>query len=131
MPKLTSIDHLVLTVSDMDKAVSFYEAVLCMTKVTFAGADGHSRIALAFGDQKINLHQQGAEISPHATTPLPGSADLCFLSDVPVEHWLDHFMKLGVKPLSGIVPRTGATGPLRSVYLRDPDGNLLEISNPA
>lgn len=130
MPKLSSLDHLVLTVSDIDQTIGFYQTVLGMEKVGFEGADGCTRFALVFGAQKINLHQQGKEISPHAAFPSPGSADLCFLTETPLELWLEHFEQAGVLPLSGIVPRTGATGPIRSVYLRDPDENLIEISNP-
>jgi catechol 2,3-dioxygenase-like lactoylglutathione lyase family enzyme len=116
--RIRSLDHLVLTVADVGRTVDFYER-LGMEARTFE--DG--RVALHFGDQKINLHLRGAEIEPHAATPLAGSADLCFLVDeLPAES--------GLPVELGPVERTGAHGPLRSVYLRDPDGNLIELSVP-
>lgn len=126
-PTLTSLDHLVLTVRDSDATVRFYTAVLGMTAEVFHPADGSTRTALKFGDQKINLHQAGAEFIPKAENPLPGSADLCFLSDVPLAEWQAH---LGPECIeAGPIQRTGARGPILSIYLRDPDGNLIEISN--
>jgi catechol 2,3-dioxygenase-like lactoylglutathione lyase family enzyme len=123
--KIESLDHLVLTVRDLDATVVFYSAVLGMEPVTFA----EGRRALAFGSQKINLHQAGREFEPKAAVATPGSADLCFLTEVPVEQVVEHLTRNGVSILAGPVPRTGATGPLLSVYFRDPDGNLLEVSN--
>jgi|SRR6056297_332797 len=128
-PALKTLDHLVLTVSDIDRTVDFYREVLGMTPRQFTPADGSTRWALNFGDQKINLHQAGLAFSPKAKTPLPGSADLCFLSEIPVDAWMVHFAQASVPIESGPVTRTGATGPILSVYIRDPDGNLLEISN--
>ncbi len=119
------LDHLVLTVMDIARSVAFYQAVLGMEKVEF----GDNRIALAFGEQKINLHQQGREFEPHAGQVQPGSADLCFIVDTPVESTLARLEQLGVAVIDGPVDRTGAAGPIRSVYFRDPDGNLIEISN--
>ncbi|MBQ0750888.1 MAG: VOC family protein, partial [Roseovarius sp.] len=87
--------------------------------------------ALKFGTQKINLHQSGAEFDPKAAQVQPGSADLCFLSETPLEVWQHHFAALGVTVEMGPLPRSGATGPIRSLYLRDPDGNLIEVSNRA
>ena len=123
--RLARLDHLVLTVGDIDRSVSFYRDVLGMQAVTFA----NGRHALRFGDQQINLHRFHEEHSPHAQTPTPGSADLCFLVDTPVEDVLAELAAHGVGPVSEIVDRVGAAGALRSVYLRDPDGNLIELSN--
>ena len=119
-----SLDHLVLTVRDIDAAVSFYVGVLGMTRIEFNG-----RIALRFGVQKINLHGIGEEFSPYAAKPIPGSADLCFLTSLPVKEWLDHLASKGISVEQGPVHRTGATGAILSIYIRDPDQNLIEISN--
>lgn len=129
MPRLTSLDHLVLTVRDIPRSCDFYRDVLGMEVVKFTAADGSERSALAFGQQKINLHRSGAEFEPKADAPRPGSADLCFLSETPVADWLAHLEECGVAVIEGPVGRTGATGPILSVYIRDPDGNLIEISN--
>lgn len=126
---IDSLDHLVLTVRDIDATVAFYERVLGMKAVQFTPADGSRRVALGFGRQKINLHQQGREFEPKAQTPMPGSADLCFLTARPLEDVIAHLKACDVAIAEGPVRRTGATGPILSVYLRDPDGNLLEISN--
>jgi len=90
---------------------------------------GATRLALSFGSHKINLHDVNAPYEPHARTPVAGALDICLLSDVPVEDWCSRVAALGIEVEQGPVPRTGATGPLRSIYLRDPDGNLVEISN--
>ena len=129
MPKIQSLDHLVLTVTDMDRTIAFYRDVLGMEVVQFTPTDGSTRYALGFGAQKINLHQASAEFDPKAALPTPGSADLCFLSETPLTDWLTHFTAHGVAVEDGPVPRTGAQGPLLSVYVRDPDGNLIEVSN--
>jgi catechol 2,3-dioxygenase-like lactoylglutathione lyase family enzyme len=121
---VTRLDHLVLTVTDIDATVAFYERVLGMEAVTF----GAGRRALRFGDSKINLHQAGAEFEPKAVRPTPGSADLCFVSADPLPEVLDRLGRLGVEVLEGPVPRSGALEPMDSVYVRDPDGNLIEIS---
>lgn len=123
---VTRLDHLVLTVMDIEAAVDFYARALGMRRVTF----GDGRTALAFGEQKINLHARGREISPHALHPMPGSADLCFLTDTPLAAVADHLERCGVTVEEGPVERTGATGRILSLYVRDPDGNLVEISNP-
>jgi catechol 2,3-dioxygenase-like lactoylglutathione lyase family enzyme len=128
-PQVDSLDHLVLTVADLDASVRFYTRVLGMRAESFAAADGSTRTALVFGRQKINLHRAGGEFAPHAAAPRPGSADLCFLSDVPLAEWQGHLAAEGVSVEEGPVARTGATGPLHSIYCRDPDGNLIEISN--
>jgi len=130
-PCVSGRDHLVLTVADLGATVAFYRDVLGMEAVVFRGADGSDRHALRFGAQKINLHVAGAEFSPRAARATPGSADLCFLSDTPLGRWQAHLAGLGVPVEDGPVPRSGAKGAIVSLYLRDPDGNLLEISNRA
>ena len=122
-----SLDHLVLTVADIPRTIEFYERVLGMEPQTF----GASRIALRFGNQKINLHQAGRELEPKATLPTPGSADLCFLTDTPLSELSAHLARCAVEVLEGPVARTGATGPILSLYFRDPDGNLIEVANCA
>ena len=123
--KIDSLDHLVLTVTDIDASVSFYSKVLGMHTVTFGGG----RKALSFGVQKINLHQHGKEFEPKANHPSPGSADLCFLTSIPLTEVMSHLATCGVPVIEGPVQRTGATGPILSVYFRDPDMNLIEVSN--
>ncbi|HJW50453.1 MAG TPA: VOC family protein [Burkholderiaceae bacterium] len=123
--RIDRLDHLVLTVRDVDATCSFYVRVLGMQVVTF----GEARKALAFGRQKINLHQAGREFEPKAALPTPGSADLCLITDVPLDEAIAHLTTCGVAVVEGPVMRTGATGPIRSVYFRDPDGNLIEVSN--
>jgi catechol 2,3-dioxygenase-like lactoylglutathione lyase family enzyme len=125
--RVERIDHLVLTVRDLDATIEFYETVLGMRAVTFAGG----RRALAFGEYKINLHVAQAPIEPHAAKPTPGSADLCLIISMPVHEAIAHLRGLGVPVEAGPVPRTGAQGPITSVYFRDPDGNLIEVSNYA
>ncbi|WP_300515846.1 VOC family protein [Aliiroseovarius sp.] len=128
--RVTSLDHLVLTVADIGETVAFYTRVLGMQAERFQSADGTTRMALAFGVQKINLHQAGAEFEPRAAMPGPGSADLCFLTETPLADWQVHFVAHGLEVEEGPVARTGATGPILSLYLRDPDGNLIEVSTP-
>jgi len=122
---IRSLDHLVLTVASIDATCAFYTDVLGMDVEMFA--DG--RYALRFGDQKINLHEAGKEFEPKAAHPLPGSGDLCFLTQTPVEELIEQLTTMGIEIIQGPVPRTGATGPLISVYFRDPDGNLIEVAN--
>jgi catechol 2,3-dioxygenase-like lactoylglutathione lyase family enzyme len=122
------LDHLVLTVRDIDATCTFYEQALGMRRVTFAACGG-TRTALAFGRQKINLHLAGREFEPKARVATPGSADLCFIAATPLDAVQRHIESLGIAIEEGPVPRTGALGPLLSIYLRDPDGNLIEISN--
>ena len=126
---IDSLDHLVLTVRDIDATLRFYETALGMQAVRFTAKDGTERVALGFGQQKINLHQQGREFEPKAGTATPGSADLCFLTQKPVQDVIAHLQQHGIAVIEGPVQRTGATGPILSVYLRDPDGNLIEVSN--
>ena len=123
--RIDSLDHLVLTVASIPAAVEFYTLALGMEAITF----GAGRTALAFGRQKINLHEAGHEFEPKALRPTPGSADLCFLTGVPLEEVIAHLSSHGVAIIEGPVKRTGAQGPILSVYIRDPDQNLVEISN--
>ncbi|MGX0875403.1 catechol 2,3-dioxygenase-like lactoylglutathione lyase family enzyme [Roseovarius sp. MBR-154] len=129
-PSLSALDHLVLTVSDIETTIAFYEHMLGMQAERFQPVTGSARWALRFGQQKINLHPAGAEFEPKAACALPGTADLCFLSDVPLVAWQAHLAACGVTVEAGPVRRTGATGPILSLYLRDPDGNLIEIATP-
>ena len=122
--KITALDHLVLTVANIEKSIAFYTQVWGMEEITF----GEGRKALLFGRQKINLHQRGAEVLPNAQNAACGTADLCLLTDTPLPQVLTELQQHGIEPISGVVPRTGAVGAIESVYLRDPDGNLLEIS---
>ena len=118
------IDHIVLTVFDLDRTIDFYARVLGMEPVTFAGG----RRGLAFGRQKLNLHQAGKEFEPKALRPAPGAIDLCFIAATPLEQVIAALREAKVAIIEGPVP-TGATGPMMSVYFRDPDGNLIEVSN--
>ncbi len=127
-PCLHQLDHFVLTVADIAATATFYAKVLGMQAETFDTPDGITRHALFFGHAKINLHQHGAEFEPKAARPTPGSADLCFLTHTPISDWVDHLARVQTPIEQGPVARTGATGPLTSIYLRDPDQNLIEIS---
>ena len=122
--KIDRIDHLVLTVKDIDETCRFYSAVLGMEVKRFSG----DRKALFFGDQKINLHQQGQEVEPKARYPVPGTADLCFITQTAIEDVAAHIRSCGVEIIDGPVPKTGARGPIESLYFRDPDGNLIEVA---
>ena len=122
--KIDRLDHLVLTVRDIDASITFYRA-LGMEPVTFRGG----RRALEFGSSKINLHQAGHEFEPKAAHPTPGSADLCFITTTPLPDVISHLEQAGVAIVEGPIDRTGATGLIVSVYVRDPDANLIEISN--
>ena len=128
MLRVTAFDHLVLTVKDIAQSVRFYKDALGMVAEAFTVADGSQRWALKFGNQKINLHASDAPFSPHAKVPIAGSEDLCFLTDTPLAEWILHLDELGVAVIEGPVRRTGATGPIMSIYLRDPDGNLIEVA---
>ena len=123
--QIEGLDHLVLTVADVGRTRDFYERVLGMESLVF----GEGRHALAFGAQKINLHEAGREFEPKAAVPTPCSADLCFLTNALVAEVVEHLGVNGVEILEGPVRRTGATGPIKSVYFRDPDGNLIEVSS--
>jgi catechol 2,3-dioxygenase-like lactoylglutathione lyase family enzyme len=123
--KIDAVDHLVLTVKDIEVTCAFYSKALGMQVVTF----GEGRKALAFGSQKINLHQQGKEFEPKAHRPTPGSGDLCLITSVALLEVIAHLEVCGVSLIAGPVKRTGAVGTLLSVYFRDPDLNLIEVSN--
>ena len=129
-PRLTRLDHLVLTVTDIDTTVAFYVGARGREHAPVVVADGTTRHALRFGPHKINLHAAGAEFEPKARAPGPGSADPCLLTDTPLPEWQAHLAHHGVTIEEGPVPRSGAQGPITSLYLRDPDGNLIEISVP-
>ena len=123
--RIVGLDHLVLTVRDLEATCAFYERVLGMRPVMF----GEGRRALEFGRQKINLHLAGHEFEPKAARPTPGSADLCFVAETTLSDVIAHLRACGIGIESGPVERRGAEGTLRSVYVRDPDRNLIEISN--
>ena len=122
--RIDRLDHLVLTVADIDATVAFYTRVLGMEAVTF----GAGRTALAFGRSKINLHRAGHEFEPKALRPTPGSADLCLISAGPLDQVIEDLAAHGIPVEEGPVERTGATGPILSVYFRDLDQNLIEVS---
>ena len=123
--KIDSLDHVVLTCADMEATIGFYSKVMGMEAVSF----GEGRKALRFGTMKINLHQQGKEYELDAQHAIPGSADLCFITSVPIQEVIEHLTDCDVAIIRGPVPQSGATAPLQSVYFRDPDQNLIEVSN--
>ena len=125
MIRIDRFDHIVLTVGSIERTCGFYARVLGMTVETF----GAGRMALHFANQKINLHPAGSELGPRAQTPLPGSADLCLIANTPLEEVIAHLKTMDVPIEVGPVTRVGATGEIESVYIRDPDGNLIEIAN--
>lgn len=122
--RIDRLDHLVLTVADIDATAAFYQRVLGLRRELFAGG----RVALRCGRQKINLHQAGREFEPKAARPTPGSGDLCFIVAGPLDAALAHVRAQGVEVVAGPVERSGATGPIRSFYIRDPDANLIELA---
>lgn len=123
--KVSRLDHLVLTVADLEATVEFYTRVLGTAVRAFGGG----RLALRFGQAQINLHEAGHEFQPNARRPTPGSGDLCFVVEQPIAEWLDHLAGLGIPVVEGPIGRTGALGPMTSVYFRDPDGNLIEVAS--
>lgn len=123
--KINSIDHIVMTVNSVDVTCEFYSRTLGMDVITF----GQDRKALLFGAQQLNLHEVGKEFEPKAHIPTPGSIDLCLITETPIDEVLDHLTSVNVEILEGPIKRTGATGAIISVYFRDPDQNLLEVSN--
>ncbi|AZA59629.1 VOC family protein [Chryseobacterium indoltheticum] len=123
--QIKNIDHLVLTVADINKTIDFYTNILGFEVVTF----GNNRKALTFGNQKINLHQKEKEFEPKAEHPTTGSADLCFISETDIDDVLEELKQKNIEIIEGVVERTGAIGKIKSVYFRDPDLNLIEISN--
>ena len=123
--KIDRLDHLVLTVKSIAATCEFYSNVLGMNVVTF----GEGRKALVFGSQKLNLHESGKEFEPKAQHPTPGSADLCFITGTPLMDVIEHLRRYDVEIIEGPIKKTGAVGQLLSVYFRDPDMNLIEVSN--
>lgn len=123
--RISRLDHFVLTVASIEAACDFYSCVLGMEVRSFA----EGRKALHFGTSKINLHQSGHEFDPKADKPTPGSADVCLIAATPLEQVVMHLRGCGVAIIEGPIKRTGATGTINSVYFRDPDGNLIEVSN--
>jgi len=121
------IDHIVLTTRDRDACIAFYSHILGMELIRFR-TPTEERLALKFGNQKINLHEWGSEFDPRAHVPVPGSLDLCFIAAVPLDDVVNRLKKANVKIIEGPVAKTGAMGAMRSVYVRDPDLNLVEIS---
>lgn len=124
MSLIDHLDHVVLTCVDVEATQRFYVDVLQMKLETF----GNGRMAFRFGNQKINLHVRGSEFEPKAHLPVPGALDLCFIAAVPLDQVIERLARMNVPVIEGPVERTGATRKLRSVYLRDPDYNLIEIS---
>lgn len=124
---IKSVDHIVLTTRDLDRCLDFYTRVLGMRVENY----GANRIALRFGDHKFNVHPPGFDAGIKARVPTPGSLDLCFLADRPLDEVIAHLKRERVPIEEGPVVRTGARFPIRSVYIRDPDGNLVEISEKA
>ena len=123
--KISHLDHLVLTVADIATRCQFYQSALNFEVITFA----ENRKALLFGSQKINLHEAGKEFEPKALRPTVGSADLCFIAETPIDEVMTHLHVQNISIVEGPLERTGATGKILSIYLRDPDQNLIEISN--
>ena len=122
--KIKQLDHLVLTVRDLETTMRFYESVMGMQKQSF----GDGRVALKFGEQKINLHEYGNEFEPKAHLTAPGSEDLCFITEQPLADAMQHVHNAGINIIEGPVTRTGANGPIESFYFRDPDLNLIEVA---
>lgn len=123
--KVSHLDHLVLTVADIEISCQFYQSALNFEVITF----GENRKALKFGNQKINLHQVGKEFEPKALHPTAGSADLCFIAETPLEEVIAYLQTQNIDIIEGPIERTGAMGKILSIYLCDPDQNLIEISN--
>lgn len=123
--EIEAIDHLVLTVRSIAHTCDFYSRTLGMQIVTF----GEGRKSLRFGSQKLNLHEVSKEFEPKAAAPIPGAIDICFLTKTPLARVIEHLQRASVEIIEGPVRRTGATGPILSIYIRDPDANLIEISN--
>jgi len=130
-PFVDRIDHLVLTVRDIEGTTRFYERALGLEREFFRGPEGQPRHALRFGSQKINLQDATTETPTKARAPTLGAGDFCLIATRPLEEVLAHLRAEGITVEAGPVPRTGALGPMRSVYFRDPDGNLVEVAEYA
>ncbi len=127
---LERFDHIVFTVQSIDETCAFYTRVLGLTEQTYE-FEGRKRTSLHFGQQKINLHEAGNEFEPKAHAPAPGAIDICFITRTPVDEVIAHLNDCGVAVVDGPGVRSGALGKMRSVYFRDPDRNLIEVSNYA
>ena len=129
--KLEKIDHLVITVKDLNKTIDFYTNILGMKLEKFLSSLNNNKIryAVSFGSQKINIHEEKKPIKPNALNPSSGSMDICFISKNKINDWVHHLVKKGINIEIGPEKKTGALGPILSIYIRDPDFNLIEISN--
>ena len=129
--KVEKIDHVVITVKDLDKTIDFYTNALGMKLEKFSSSldNNQIRYAVSFGSQKINIHEEKKPIKPNALNPSSGSMDICFISKNKINDWVHHLVKKGINIEIGPEKKTGALGPILSIYIRDPDFNLIEISN--
>ena len=129
--KLEKIDHVVITVKDLNKTIDFYTNILGMKLEKFLSSLNNNKIryAVSFGSQKINIHEEKKPIKPNALNPCSGSMDICFISKNKINDWVHHLVKKGINIEIGPEKKTGALGPILSIYIRDPDFNLIEISN--
>jgi len=127
-PLANRLDHIVLTVSDIGESLRFYERTLGFERELFRGPEGQPRFALKFGEQKINLQDRTTETPTKAKQPTLGSGDFCVIASIPLDEMLAHLRKIGIQIEAGPVARRGALGPLRSIYFRDLDGNLVEVA---
>ena len=129
--KLEKIDHVVITVKDLNKTIDFYTNILGMKLEEFSSSLDNKQIryAVSFGSQKINIHEEKKPIKPNALNPSSGSMDICFISKNKINNWVHHLVKKGINIEIGPEKKTGALGPILSIYIRDPDFNLIEISN--
>ena len=129
--KLEKIDHVVITVKDLNKTIDFYTNILGMKLDKFLSSLDNKQIryAVSFGSQKINIHEEKKTIKPNASNPSSGSMDICFISKNKINDWVYHLVKKGINIEIGPEKKTGALGPILSIYIRDPDFNLIEISN--
>ncbi len=129
--KLENIDHVVITVKDLNKTIDFYTNILGMKLEKFLSSldNNQIRYAASFGSQKINFHEEKKPFKPNALNPSSGSMDICFISKNKINDWVYHLVKKGINIEIGPEKKTGALGPILSIYIRDPDFNLIEISN--
>ena len=129
--KLEKIDHVVITVKNLNKTIDFYTNILGMKLEKFSSSSNNNQIryAVSFGSQKINIHEEKKPLKPNALNPSSGSMDICFISQNKINDWMNHLEKKGINIEFGPEQKTGALGPILSIYIRDPDFNLIEISN--